>query len=247
MNYAKKILLFPVLILFSTLALVAQEQGPVASDQADDGRPMILKSLPGPDSVRDAALWATSIEEIEGVVGVQPVLDQISLVRGVEAAVAVYPEGKVVLVEYPTPQLATASDTAVREKLASQPADPAIHVRRIGNYIAFVFAAKDEESANALLDQIKYSKTVQWLGEDPNYQLKVERYLALSLGNMFIGTILASVIGVGLAMGLGLIIGIIYYKTQEKKRAALGAHSDAGGMTRLNLDEMTAEVGSKED
>lgn len=246
MNYAKTILLFPILLLTSVLAIEAQDLPPVASDFADDGTPMIVKNLPGPESVQATAVWAKTIQDVEGVVGPQQILDLVSLVRGVEAAAAVYPEGKVLLVEYPTPQFATEADAKFQERLIALSGGPAIRYRRIGNYCAFVFDATDDESANKLLDQIRYAKTVQWLGEDPNYQLKVERYLALSLGNVFIGTLVASVIGVGLAVGLGLIIGIAYFKIEEKKRAARRAFSDAGGMTRLNLDEMTEDVESKE-
>lgn len=244
MNYAKKSLLFTLFFMVSAVFSAAQDLAPVAGDFAEDGTPMIVKSLPGPESVHATAVWAKNVEDIEGVIGPQPVLDLINLVRGVEAAAAVYPEGKVLLVEYPTPQFASDADARFQERLATLAGVPSVRYRRIGNYSAFVFDAKDDASANALLDQIRYAKTVQWLGEDPNYQQKVERYLALSLGNVFIGTLFASVIGVGVAVGLGLIIGLIYFKVEEKKRAARRAFSDAGGMTRLNLDEMTEDVES---
>jgi len=41
---------------------------------------------------------------------------------------------------------------------------------------------------------------------------------------------------------LGIIAGFVYFNYSKKRRDTLTAFSDAGGMTRLNLDELTPDV-----
>ena len=105
-----------------------------------------------------------------------------------------------------------------------------------------MFDAGDETGANALLDQIKYEKTVQWLGEDPNYQKKYERYVAITTADIFLSTTILIVSGIGFAVLTGIVVGLLFYRFRDHKRGAVAAFSDAGGMIRLNLDELTAQT-----
>lgn len=236
---------FPAVLC--VLVAFAQTEGPVASEYAEDGTPVIIKNLPGPDAVRARAVWARSLEDIRSVVGPRAIIDSIELARGVEAAAAVYPEGNVLLVEYPTPQLSVDADARFLERMAALPPMENTRYRRIGNYSAFVFDARDEVSADALLDQIKYSKTVQWLGEDPNYQMKVERYLAVSTANVFIGTLFAIVTGAAVAIAVGIAVGLVYFRMEDRRRMRRETFSDAGGMTRLNLDDLSEPLTVEKD
>lgn len=237
-----KILVLLLIVCFVQAAVALAQDPPVSSSEySEDGVPVLIKNLPEPDEVRAKAVWAKSVADIESVIGKQSVLDLVELVPGVEAAVAVYPEGKLLLIEYPTPQFSTDADQRFQARLAELGQASTLTYRKIGNYSAFVFDSQDPQSANKLLDQIKYSKTVQWLGEDPNYQKKVERYFAGTTADIFISTLIAIVVGAGIAAGLGVVVGLLFYKYEEKRRHSRHAFSDAGGMTRLNLDELSGD------
>jgi hypothetical protein len=41
---------------------------------------------------------------------------------------------------------------------------------------------------------------------------------------------------------VGFFVGLIYFKYTDGRREAMKAFSDAGGMTRLNLDELSADI-----
>ena len=87
--------------------------------------------------------------------------------------------------------------------------------------------------------QIKYEKSVQWLGEDPFFVSKVERYLVGTTGDVLVSTAMFIVMCMGGAVGIGLLGGYIYFMKREQRRLTRHAFSDAGGLTRLNLDELT--------
>ena len=113
--------------------------------------------------------------------------------------------------------------------------------RRIGNYNVFVFDATDKAAANALIDQVKYEKQVQWLGANP-FRLSPERAFVVTTTDMFISTFLIVVIGIGLSVGSGIIAGYVFFYIRDQKRASMPTFSDAGGMTRLNLDGLTPDI-----
>lgn len=234
-----KAVLLCILTGLATVAALPQTGSSIPSEYAPDGTPVLIKNLPEPESVRAAAKWVGTSAELETLIGRRAVSDLIEITRGIEAVVAVYPEGKLLLIEYPTPQLSIDADERFRARLAESDSASDIRYRRIGNYSVFIFDGTDAQASEALLDQIKYSKTVQWLGEDPNYAAKAERYLAASTANIFIGTVIAIVSGAALAIGIGLVVGFLYFKSEERRRASMTAFSDAGGMTRLNLDELS--------
>lgn len=241
MRFKGSIILLLAVCVFAALSVRSQDKIKAASEYTEDGTPVLIKNLPDPEEIRTKAVWVRSLSEVEAVVGKQPVLDLIELLPGVEAAVAVYPEGKLLLIEYPTPQFSVDADGKFQARLNESGLMSSIVYRRIGNYSAFVFDANDPKSANALLDLIKYKKTVQWLGEDPNYQRKVERYVASTTADIFISTLIFVVVGGGAAIAVGAAVGFLLFKREEKRRHARHAFSDAGGMTRLNLDELSGE------
>lgn len=201
-----------------------------------DGVPVLIKNLPDEESVRGQAKITNRIEEVRAEFGDPAVLRDIDLAGGAEAAYANYPEGRLLLIEYPTPQGATAASSAV---LARLPESPGVVYRRIGNYIGFVFGAADPEAANALLGEITYGKKVQWLGEDPYFMQRFERYIAMTGRDMVISTVLFIVGVFGTAALIGIIAGFIYFRFRQQEQAKWHAFSDAGGLTRINLDELT--------
>lgn len=229
-----------VLFITVTTLLSASVRAQYKSLEIDesDGLPVIVKHLPDWQSVKERAKLTNSVADLKQHLGARPVLDVIEMSAGAEAVTADYPAGKLLLIEHHTPQLASSNDAAVTAKLAES-GDRSVIYRRIGNYNAFVFDAADPAAAGALLDQIKYEKAVQWLGEDPFFVKKVERYLVGTTGDVLVSTAMFIVMCMAGAIGVGLIGGYVYFAKREQRRLARTAFSDAGGLTRLNLDELT--------
>lgn len=233
---------FPLFLSFLLLAGFASAQTAIRVVDEEEF-PELLRHLPDWETVLPTAVLARSSERLRTAVGDREVIDLIEFAGGTEAVTATYDGvGKLLIVEYPTPQASVDADTAFLERLSSRPSDPPTIYRRIGNYNAFVFDVKDAQAAGALLDQVKYEKTVQWLGEDPNYMKKAERYLATSTADVIISTALLIVVSVIFVLVTGGISGYIFFRVREQRRASMPAYSDAGGMTRLNLDDLTSPI-----
>ena len=227
------------MIAFAALAPVSvQSQYKSLEVSETDGLPVLVKHLPNWEAVKDRAKLTNSVAELKQTLGPRPVLDVIEMSAGAEAAVADYPAGRLLLIEHHTPQFASSNDTAISEKLA-ETGDKSTVYKRIGNYSALVFDAADPAAAEALLGQIKYEKAVQWLGEDPFFISKVERYLVGTTGDVLVSTALFIVMCMAGAIAVGLLGGYVYFSKREQRRLNRNAFSDAGGLTRLNLDELT--------
>ncbi|MBC7898989.1 MAG: hypothetical protein H7070_02960 [Saprospiraceae bacterium] len=218
-----------------------QNQTPVKSQEVSeiDGIPVLIKHLPDWENVRNSAVFTQSVADLKKALGEKPVLDLINFTGGTEAVTASYTEGKLLIIEYTNPQASIEADGKFIQLLNETPQNPPTVYRRIGNYNAFVFEASDEIAAGALLDQIKYQKMVQWLGEDPYLLQRLERYFITTTRDIFISTVLWIVSGIGLSMVTGVIAGFIFFRIREQKRAVRTAYSDAGGLTRLNLDGLS--------
>ena len=210
---------------------------------ADEDVPVLIKHLPEWESVREKSTYAKNVSELRRVLGDRPVFDLIDFSGGTEAVTAPYDAGTLLIVEYSTPQSSIEADAAITAKLSSE-GDKTTVYRRIGNYNAFVFNAVDSAAANALLDQVKYEKVVQWLGRNP-YIISAERAFVLTTSDIFLSTFLAIVGGLGLAILTGVISGYVFFSIREYKRASMPTFSDAGGMTRLNLDGFTPDITPK--
>lgn len=203
-----------------------------------DGIPVLIKHLPDWENVRSSTVFLTNTADLEKSLGSRPVLDQIDFAGGTEAVAAGYPSGQLLIVEFTNPQGSAEADTKILNHLAASPEAGTVY-RRIGNYNAFVFDAVDQDAALGLLDQVKYQKTVQWLGEDPYLLQKLERYFVTTTRDIFISTVLWIVGGLGISIVCGIVAGIFFYRFREQKRANWTRFSDAGGLTRLNLDELS--------
>ncbi|MGD9562839.1 MAG: hypothetical protein AB7F88_11420 [Pyrinomonadaceae bacterium] len=219
----------------------AQPNTPAVRSQEiseDDGLPVLIKHLPDWEKVRSSTVFLTSGADLRNAVGDRPVLSQVELSGGAEAVTANYPQGKLLIVEFTNPQASSDADATILQHLAAAP-DAGTVYRRIGNYNVFVFDASDPEAATALLDQVKYEKSIQWLGEDPFLLQKIEHYFAVTTRDILISTVLWIVGGLGLAAICGIVTGLIIFRIRDQKRSTWHAYSDAGGMTRLNLDELS--------
>lgn len=248
MRFFKKIQGYALLAAVLLMAAAGYGQtAPVKSQEVSeaDGIPVIIKHLPNWEAVKASAAFINNPADLQKAVGDRPVLSVIDFSGGTEAAAASYPEGKLLIVEYATPQGSAYADEQVRNSLAASPQGSAVVYRRIGNYNAFVFDAADESAARALLDQVKYEKKVQWLGENPFEFRRMERAFIYMTRDMFIATVLWIVLGIITSIAVGVGIGYVYFLFREKQRSRMTAFSDAGGLTRLNLDDLSEPVLSK--
>ncbi|MCY7349031.1 MAG: hypothetical protein LH614_22805 [Pyrinomonadaceae bacterium] len=236
--------IFTVLLLISGIVAQNTAQQPPRSREIseDDGIPVLTKHLPDWENTRNRVVYVLNKNDLQNALGSRPILDLIEFESGTEAVTATYEPGKLLLVEYTTPQASSDADIKINQKLLETGQNQTTVYRRIGNYNAFVFDSTDQTAANLLLDQIKYEKNVQWLGADPFMLKRAERALVKGLSEVFVATVYTIVGGIGIAILLGLTVGFIYFRVLEQKRSTMQTFSDAGGMTRLNLDGFTPEI-----
>jgi hypothetical protein len=145
-----------------------------------------------------------------------------------------------VIVEFTTPQFSIDCDQRIWTKISelkSQNQPTPIAYRRVGNYSVFVFNAPDEKTANALVDQVRYEQVVQWLGDDPHMADRLTRYFRRTTSGVLIAVLKSSGLSLILCAGIGGLFGALLFRHRRARQAAF--YSDAGGSTRLNLDELT--------
>jgi len=229
-----------LLLLGPTISAFTQQErynGAKSQETSDvDGVPVLLKHLPDWENVKERAVFVTDANGLNAAIGNRTINDLVDFAGGTEAVSAKYAAGTLLIIEYTNPQLSIAADQSFQQGVA---ADGSIVYRRIGNYSTFVFDASDQAAAGALLDQIKYEKQVQWLGEDPFLLQKIERYFAQTGRDVAISTVIWIGMIFGITIATGIAVGISYYRYRESQRSGMTAFSDAGGLTRLNLDDLS--------
>ena len=209
---------------------------------AGDGDiPPLVKHLPGGDDVQNKALF------ISGITALDPpskrlVLSALNGMGDADLVSAKVGTSEVTIVEFNTPQLATENDqrivARIHELWNAGLAAPTAY-RRVGNYSVFVFDAPDEETAKRLIDEIKYEQVVQWLGDNPNILKDAQkRYVETTMG-VFVAVVKASGVALVACFGSGALFGALLFMRRRKQQRDVEAFSDAGGMLRLNLDELT--------
>jgi hypothetical protein len=184
-------------------------------------RPAVLQALVGPQS--------------------QPVLDLIDFDGGAEAATAPYDGGRLVVIEFTTPQHAFDADAAVNQRLnelraAGRPS-PALY-RREGNYAVFVFDATDAAAAEQLAAGVKYEKDVRWLGRNPHADAIAARHYTQTMGSMLLTTLVTAGAAILTCLGVGGIIGGVIFLRRRAQSTEREVFSDAGGMLRLELEDL---------
>jgi hypothetical protein len=208
----------------------------------DDGIPVLIKHLPDWENARNRATYILNQDDLRNALGSREFFDLIEFESGTEAVTAPYDSGKLLLIEYMTPQASVDADQKINSRLAEGGKNQSTVYRRIGNYNVFVFDTTDKTAANALLDEIKYEKSVQWLGEDPFLLKRAERAIVVGLSELFIATTLWILGGLGLSVLAGIAVGFVFFRYRQQQRAGMETFSDAGGMTRLNLDGFTPQT-----
>jgi hypothetical protein len=214
-------------------------------DKGEGDIPALLKHLPNPEEAQKTAIYLNSFSNLKELALQQGVLSAVESGGNADAAFAAYGPSKVLIIEFNTPQLAGDNDRRIIARIQElwklgQPA-PAAY-RRVGNYSVFVFDAPDEQAAKQLIDQVKYEQVVRWLGENPNIFKEAEkRYINTTLG-VLVAVLKASGYALIACLGLGGLFGGLLFTYRRAQQKAVTAYSDAGGMLRLNLDELTPET-----
>jgi hypothetical protein len=230
-----------------SLLLLFHVASPAQQTPAEGARemPVILKHLPDWETAQERAVYVETMPALRQLVPNQPVLDAVSFDGGTEAATATYDGGaRVVIFEYQTPQIAFDADAAINARLselrgAGQPVPSAY--RRVGNYAVFVFGAPNEGAATALIDKVKYEQEVRWLGENPYAIDRANRAWLNMSTSVIVNTIKATGLAIVICLSIGGIFGGWIFMRRRAEAALTEKFSDAGGMLRLNLDEMSAQ------
>ena len=206
-----------------------------------DEVPVLIKHLPDWQSVEQSTRLVHDVQSLKDILGDRAVLDLVDFTAGTEAVTASYPAGRLLIVEYSSPQASVDADAKFTAVVAG---DANTAYRRIGNYNVLVFDAADPLAANTLIDQVKYEKNIQWLGDNP-FHISAERAFVLTTSDIFLSTLKVILMGIGFAIVGGLLTGYAFFMFRERRRAAMPTFSDAGGMTRLNLDGFTPDIMSE--
>jgi hypothetical protein len=207
--------------------------------------PALVKHLPDWETARERAAYVVSHNSLQAAAGNREILDAIDFSGGTEAVVASYDASQLVIVEFSTPQISIDNDKRITARLkelreAGQSVPTAY--RRVGNYSVFVFDAPDEQSAGQLIDRISYEKVVQWLGDNPRAFERAVRNYNETASNLIVGVIKASGFISLMCVAVGCVFGGLVFMRRRAQQASTDKYSDAGGMVRLNIDEMTPET-----
>jgi len=205
-----------------------------------DGIPVLIKHLPDWENHRHSTTLAKNTDELRSALGPRPLLDLIEFAPGMEAVTAQYDAGKLLIVEYTSPQESFDADVKITAAIAETD-DGKTFYRRIGNYNVVVFDAAGEAAATELIEQVKYEKQIQWLGNNP-FRISAERAFVITTADVFLSTLMVIVGGAVASVLAGLVIGYFFFFYRDGKRSKFQTYTDAGGMTRLNLDGFTPDI-----
>lgn len=239
-NYVRKFFLSLIVLTFlmSNIAS-AQKNAAPRVELADDGVPVLIKHLPGWEAAQKGAQIATNLPELQQAAGNRQILATTDFSGGTEAVTANYDAGKLVIVEFQTPQAAIDADGSFKEKLNDS---PKTIYRKVGNYAVFVFDATDEASANSLIDRVTYEKQIQWLSDNPIPLLQAQREYAVTSSDIILTTFKVAGIAIVSSFVFGGLFGAVIFYRRRREQEQASIFSDAGGMMRLNLDELTVQT-----
>lgn len=212
-------------------------------DGGEEVLPVLVQHLPGWPQVQERADFAVSLPALQAAAGQRPVLDAVSFEGGAEAATATYDASRLIIVEFTTPQYAAEADTRVTERIAQLRGEgrpvPSLY-RRVGNYSVFVFDAPDEAAAANLVEGVKYEKDVRWLGDNPRLYERAIRDYSATMGGVILGTLKVTGLAILACLSVGGLFGGAVFLYRRAKSAGGEAYSDAGGMMRLNIEDVNA-------
>jgi hypothetical protein len=204
--------------------------------------PVLVLHLPEWETkVREDVGYAVSLHALQRAAGGRPALDAVDFDEGTEAVTARYGDARLVVVEFPTPQHSFDADARIGERItqlraAGQPVPSAY--KRVGNYSVFVFDAPDAASAEKLVSGVKYEKDVRWLGRNPHAEENAIRRYTSTMGGVIMTTLVTTGLAILVSLGVGGAIGGAIFLHRRSRQATQQIYSDAGGMMRLNIEDL---------
>jgi hypothetical protein len=213
-------------------------------DRGEGEIPVVLKHLPNWEQAQQTAVYLNRFRSLDSIAK-DPVLSAINSEGDADAVLAHYEPMRLLLIEFNTPQRSVENDQRIVARIQElwklgQVAPSAY--KRVGNYSVFVFDAPNEQAAKQLLDQVHYEQVVSWLGENPNILKEAEKHYVRTTLGVLVAVLKASGFALIACFGTGALIGGLLFTRRRAQQRAVEAFSDAGGMLRLNLDEMTPQT-----
>jgi hypothetical protein len=215
--------------------------------------PILMRHVPSDGLVSGTERFIAGPLVLTRLLGPQDPYDPFMLAsEAVEAAFAEYQvsgaTSPLLIVEYHTPQLAATAYPQVERAIQALPEAERNRrlLKREGNYIIEAFNVGDRQAMQAIVDQIDYTPRIHWLKKspfealqelqpDPDQIVLIDTYLA-AFG--FIGvSLLITITG-------GVLLGSAVFFWRRWRRRYWTGFSDAGGMMRLNLDNLLPPVES---
>ena len=206
--------------------------------------PILVKHLPQWETAQAHADIPSGFRSLNELAPNQPVLQAVTSEGDADAVLATYGAAQFLLVEFNTPQLAGDNDRAIKTKLdeLQQQGQPVpSSYRKVGNYSVFVFNAASEGEAQSLIDQVEYAQVVQWLGDNPYRLEQAQKEYYEQTAGVLVSVVKASGLSLLICLGVGGVIGAALFSRRRAQQRAAEAYSDAGGMLRLNLDDITPQ------
>lgn len=218
-------------------------------DAGENEIPPIVKHLPDWEQAQKRAAFVVSLPALQKELNSYAALfDEFDFTGGTEAIVASYGDNnsaRLLIVEQTTPQHAVSNNALITERLNAfrqeGRATPAVF-KREGNYLIFVFDQPDQQAAENLANQVKYEQWVRWLGDNPHAYEKAEKLYAQTTAGMILATLKATGVSLLICLGVGAVFGGFVFARRRSQQTMTAAYSDAGGMIRLNIDDITPAV-----
>jgi hypothetical protein len=230
------------LLALGASASSAKAQAEAGGADESGAFPVLVMHLPDWEKkVNEGYVYARTKPALQKAAGGQPVLDAFDFDEGTEAVAAKYEGGRLVIVEFPTPQHAFDADAAVNRRMAElraagQPAPSSY--KRVGNYSVFVFDAPDAAAAEKLISAVRYEKDVRWLGRNPHAEEIAVRAYTSTMGGVILTTLITTGLAILLCLGIGGAVGAVVFFHRRARNAAQEIYTDAGGMVRLNIEDL---------
>jgi hypothetical protein len=207
----------------------------------ENGLPVLVSHLPDWEKTYERAGYAVTLPALQQAAGNRPVLDAISFEGDAEAVTSNYGESRLVIIEFTTPQHAFDADAAINQRIvelrAAGQSTPSSY-KRVGNYSVFVFDASDTAAADKLISGVKYEKDVRWLGRNPHAEEIATRAYTSTMGGVILTTLITTGLAILLCLGVGGVIGGAVFLHRRARQTAQEIYTDAGGMVRLNIEEL---------
>jgi len=160
--------------------------------------------LPKQSYVKNTAKYVVGPVGLEAVGSPLPA-QFVDFAKGAEVVLGEYDlsntEGTLMLVSYPTPQIASAQLKQIQSaQQAHQLSNPPISIKRTGPILALVTGNVSEGDANSLLSQINYDADVTW-NQDTSSSLRNNP------ANLIVGVIILAAVICGLGLAAGVAFG----------------------------------------